>query len=340
MSRLTLSCFAKVNLWLRIVGRRADGYHLLDTCFQTINLADQLVLEPGPPGITMALAGQAGTGLPVPAGDDNLVLRAARLFHQQLGTPPAAHFILHKHIPAGAGLGGGSADAAAALRLLNHGHGQPLDAAALAALAVTLGADVPFMLHGGTMLGSGIGELLTPIEQAPPLRLLLLLPPFGTSTAMVYKNLGLELTMPSDAATVPPVPVSAVRGLAVSESWANDLEVSACQCEPALAGLIHKIRARGFPSAELPPVMLSGSGSTLFLPFPEVPGVEARVAAAAALLSDLAADGVLLREVRTVDAATAGAAPRSSGPWVPDGDGLPHGNRHEVGDKDKQGGRG
>jgi len=157
---------AKLTLTLRITGVRPDGFHLIDAEMVTVDLADQLTFTEGD-GLEVVGA----TGLPVPAGEDNLVRRALRMVGR------TAHVRLTKSIPAGAGLGGGSADAAAVLRWAD------VDDLAIAA---GLGADVAFCVRGGRARVTGIGEVLTPL---PPedRTFTLLTPPFGCSTPAVYR---------------------------------------------------------------------------------------------------------------------------------------------------------
>jgi 4-diphosphocytidyl-2-C-methyl-D-erythritol kinase len=153
---------AKLNLGLEIVGRREDGYHELVTIFQTIALYDELTIMPAPAG-QLRLAAD-----PVLGGEENLVLRAARALAARAGTEAGAALTLAKGIPASAGLGGGSSDAASTLRALRDFWGLDTPDEELAALAVRLGADVPFLLRGGTALATGIGEILTPLPPLAP----------------------------------------------------------------------------------------------------------------------------------------------------------------------------
>ena len=261
MTRLRLCAPAKVNLGLRVVGRRADGYHLLETTFHALQLHDVLWLEDAG-ALTLEVRGDGG-GLPMPAPEDNLVLRAARAIAAATGTTAMGRFVLDKHIPAGGGLGGGSSDAAAALLLLQHRAGAPLDAAALRAVALGLGADVPFFLRAGTQSARGIGEVLEPAAAPASSRFVLLIPPFGTSTAAVFKNYRADLTIARPIVTIPPDNPGPIKGLSGSPGqsswWRNDLEAAAMELHPELA----RIRA----SAEAivrRPVTMSGSGSTLF----------------------------------------------------------------------------
>src|SRR5262245_42110173 len=157
---------AKLTVSLRITGRRPDGFHLLDAEMVTLDLVDTLMFEHGD---GVHVSGAAASG--VPDDDTNLVRRALAL----VGRRARVH--IDKRIPAGAGLGGGSADAAAVLRWA--GVDDP-------AVAVRLGADVPFCLHGGRARVTGVGEILDPLPSRPQV-FTLLLPPFGCSTADVYR---------------------------------------------------------------------------------------------------------------------------------------------------------
>src|SRR5258707_1670743 len=174
---------AKVNLWLKVVGRRADGYHLLDSLVDFADLADSL--EAGPSdGLSLAIDGSAAAAL---GGEpDNLVLEAARVLADHAGVAPRAALRLTKRIPVAAGLGGGSADAAAALQALVDLWRVALPVEELFDLAARLGADVPMCLAGRAALVSGIGEKLAPAPALPPCGLLLVNPAQALPTADVF----------------------------------------------------------------------------------------------------------------------------------------------------------
>lgn len=159
MNRLTARAFAKLNLYLDITGRRADGYHLLETVMRSISLHDivTVVLKPGS-GISVECRRED-----VPADRRNTAYRAAELFLQQTGNSVRVDISIEKHIPSGAGLGGGSADAAAVLVCMNTAFGEPLSADEMRDIAAQVGADVPFCLVGGTKLCRGIGEVISDI---------------------------------------------------------------------------------------------------------------------------------------------------------------------------------
>src|SRR3954451_14162857 len=170
---------AKLNLFLRVVGRRPDGFHELETVFQSIDLADTLTIAPS---ADLRLTG--GTE-DAPPGSENLVLRAAAALRDATGFAGGAAIHLEKQIPVGAGLGGGSSDAAATFAALNRFWELGLGASELAALAAGLGSDVPVALQGGTALGRGRGERLEPLA-TPPFWFVLARPPFAVPTARAY----------------------------------------------------------------------------------------------------------------------------------------------------------
>jgi 4-diphosphocytidyl-2-C-methyl-D-erythritol kinase len=217
-----LTAPAKLTLSLRVTGVRDDGLHLVDAVMVSLDLADTLTFAPGD-GLVVE---EAGSGLPVPATDDNLVRRTLRAVDRTA----AVHLV--KRIPAGGGLGGGSADAAAVLRWA----GRADDVA----LAASLGADVPFCLRGGRARVTGIGEVLAP-EPHVDAAFTLVVPPFGCSTPAVYAAW--------DALGGP------------TADGPNDLEPAALVVEPRLAGWRD---ALGDATGETP--VLAGSGSTWFVP--------------------------------------------------------------------------
>jgi 4-diphosphocytidyl-2-C-methyl-D-erythritol kinase len=195
----TERAYAKLTLSLRVLGVRADGYHLIDAEMVSIDLADELAFSDGDALVI--------EGLSVPGGDDNIVRRALRALGR------TASVRLHKRIPAGAGLGGGSADAAAVLRWAGRGDD--------VALAATLGADVPFCLRGGRARVGGIGELVTPLPCRAGALYTLLTPPIHVSTAAVYRAWD-ELGGPTaDGNDLEPAALAVVPALA---EWRDVLE--------------------------------------------------------------------------------------------------------------------
>jgi len=180
--RLSARAPAKINRELRVGRIRPDGYHEIRSRMTSISLADTLSVEDAE-GLELSCDAPA-----VPAGDDNIVVRAARLLALRAAVPPRAHIRLEKRVPMGGGLGGGSADAAIALRLLASLWKTGADAGDLSDIAAALGSDVPFFLTGGEANVTGRGEVVTPVEDSAPAELLLFVPPFPVSTAGVYRE--------------------------------------------------------------------------------------------------------------------------------------------------------
>lgn len=207
LGRVVIEARAKLNLGLQVGPKRPDGFHDLFTVFQSVSLADTLVIERARRGFTLAVRYQdaslprvarlpAERGRPrksptrgVPTGADNLVLRAAHLVAGELGIRGGARFTLIKRIPAMAGMGGGSADAAAVLHGLPALFGARLTPRRRMALALELGSDVPFACVGGTAIGLGRGERLTGKRLTSPFRALVAMPPWRVSTAQAFARI-------------------------------------------------------------------------------------------------------------------------------------------------------
>jgi 4-diphosphocytidyl-2-C-methyl-D-erythritol kinase len=247
--RLKLFAPAKVNLHLRVLGRRADGYHLLATVMQPVDLGDELSLASGPPGLAFTCDRQE-------LARDNLAERAALAWCEAAGVEPAYEMHLAKRTPVAAGLGGGSSDAAAALMGLNALAGGLLPPARLVELAAGLGADVPFFLAGVTALCSGAGERVEPWPEFPLLDYVLVNPAIEVSTAWVYGQLDLAWTNPAVVNTIyrPSSGKNPLAGLLI-----NDLEEVTIKAFPELDGIKRALLQEGALAA-----MMSGSGPTLF----------------------------------------------------------------------------
>jgi 4-diphosphocytidyl-2-C-methyl-D-erythritol kinase len=248
---------AKLNLSLRITGRRADGYHLLQSLVAFAEVGDVLHAAPAE-RLTLEITGpQAAT---LSAGPDNLVLRAAEQLRELTGARNSAALILEKHLPVASGIGGGSGDAAAALRLLCDLWGISLATADWQHLADRLGADMPVCLLGQAAWMEGIGETLTPLADFPPCAAVLINPREALPTPQVFAAYR-ESGQPFSAAHAP-LPHFASREalFAFLAGEENDLAESACALMPA-------IRARLEALAALPAVRIarvSGSGATCF----------------------------------------------------------------------------
>ncbi|MDE2860616.1 MAG: 4-(cytidine 5'-diphospho)-2-C-methyl-D-erythritol kinase [Chloroflexota bacterium] len=185
---LTIRAYAKINLTLEVLGKRADGYHEVVTVMQTIDLCDELTLEPS---ADMSLR----CSDPTLETEDNLVLRAADLLREHAGCDSGADIYLRKSIPVAAGLGGGSSDAAAALVGLRRLWGLEQAVSDLRPLAASLGSDVPFFLSGGTAIAEGRGDVITSLPALPRTHLVLLSPQveIPNKTAAMYGRLTPEL---------------------------------------------------------------------------------------------------------------------------------------------------
>lgn len=256
---------AKVNLTLHVLGRRADGYHLLDSLVAFADVGDRLRVQPAGT-LTLELAGPRAAG--VPADGSNLVLRAARWLDPQGG----AAIRLEKHLPAAAGIGGGSSDAAAAVRALARLWRRPLpEAAALAAL----GADVPVCLAARPARMGGAGEALAPVPPLPPAWLVLANPGVAVATAEVFAAL--------ERRDGPPMPAALPRladaaGLAAwLRTMRNDLEPAAVRLRPVIAQVAAALAAQ--PGCLV--ARMSGSGATCFGLFADAPPARAAAAALA-----------------------------------------------------------
>jgi len=258
---------AKVNLSLRILGKRADGFHELETRMVRVDLADRLTFTVGPTGSGLHLVCDDPT---LPGDETNLVVRAVRSLEQLVGRTFDLGIRLEKRIPHGAGLGGGSSDAAAALRAVNEGLdlGRSLDE--LADVAAALGSDIPFFLWEGACDCRGRGEIVTPVSGFPwrP-RLLLVKPAFSVATPWAYREWKDSRELPGIDYGPQPMPWGAL---------VNDLERPVFAKHLVLADLKRFLRER----AEVAGALMSGSGSVTFAVLREgAPEEDLRAAVAA-----------------------------------------------------------
>jgi 4-diphosphocytidyl-2-C-methyl-D-erythritol kinase len=180
---------AKVNLHLRVLGKRSDGFHDISTLMQRISLYDEMIFSPAVHGITLSCPGST-----IPENDNNIVYRAADALLSPLAHSPGIHITIKKNIPVAAGLGGGSSNAATALVTINDLMDFHYNTDDLIKIGTKLGADVPFFIFGKTAWASGIGDRLRNAENIPPLWFVLINPGFEISTKMVYESLNLRLT--------------------------------------------------------------------------------------------------------------------------------------------------
>jgi 4-diphosphocytidyl-2-C-methyl-D-erythritol kinase len=242
---------AKINLRLEIVGRRADGYHLLQSIMVPLTLADELSFEHALAGITLTCDDPT-----LPTGDENLVVRAAKAFFEETQYTGGVKLHLKKRIPAAAGLGGGSSDAATTLLGLADFLDLTVAGNRLHAIATELGADVPFFLAGRACVARGVGEELEPYDVLKGLPLALVKPPQGLATPQVYRALDWPLTRQTE----PPKLPGSLQDLASVCAWLrNDLEAPAERLLPQIGECKELLRSEGAAA-----VQMSGSGPTVF----------------------------------------------------------------------------
>jgi len=190
MAELVLQSNAKINLGLRILRKRNDGYHELDTVFQEVDFGDTLTFR----RLTIPEFVLESTDPNLPVDDSNLCAKAFHLLQEKYSQVQGVKISLEKHIPVGAGLGGGSSNAATTLLGLSKLFGLPVSKNELFEMATQLGADVPFFLYGGTAHATGIGEQITTIHPVTNLRIVLVVPDVALSTRWAYENIRLNLT--------------------------------------------------------------------------------------------------------------------------------------------------
>jgi 4-diphosphocytidyl-2-C-methyl-D-erythritol kinase len=257
MSALSEFAPAKVNLHLHVVGRRADGYHLLDSLVVFAGIGDRVTVSPADE-LSLSVTGPFAAGLDGEA--DNLVVRAARALAALAGIRAAGRLILEKNLPVASGIGGGSADAAAALRLLCRFWG--LQPGAAGNLAAGLGADVPVCLAGRPALMSGIGDVLAPAPPLPELGIVLVNPGVAVSTPLVFRARTGPFSDPACFGSGDwPDADSLVAAL---DTTHNDLEGPARSLAPAVGDVLDALAAS--PGCLL--TRMSGSGATCFGLFP------------------------------------------------------------------------
>lgn len=241
---------AKVNLTLRVLGKRTDGYHDIVSLMQRISLCDEMSFSSRAGGIVVRCP---DSSLPEDVG--NIAYRAAAAFISRTETPPGVEIIIHKRIPVAAGLGGGSSNAATTLMALNEIAGYPLTREELMGLGTELGADVPFFIFGDTAWASGIGDYLVEAAPLPRIWYVLVNPGFAVSTKMVYQSLNLGLTNQAIHYSIP-------RFCTLEEligGLTNDLEKVTLRRHPVLDHIKTLLLENGARGA-----LMSGSGPTVF----------------------------------------------------------------------------
>lgn len=259
---------AKLNLFLHVVGRRDDGYHLLQTVFRFIDRADRLRFEPRTDGRIIL-----GNPLPGVPPETDLTVRAAQALQAATEITEGVTIHLEKNLPMGGGLGGGSSDAATTLVALNRLWNVGLDSIALQRIGLALGADVPIFIHGRTAFAEGVGEQFTDVT-APPSWYLVLVPPVTVPTPAIFRSPALRRDTPAIAAS----------------DWTpgfggNDLEPVACALYPEVARHLEFLRCFG-------DARMSGSGACCFVTLPNQAAADAALAACPAEFQGFVARGL------------------------------------------------
>lgn len=247
---------AKINLFLQVTGKRADGYHDLFSLMCCVSLCDTIQLQFG--GKTIEID---STHPQIPLDGTNLAHQAAALFFKKLDTDSGVKITIEKSIPVAAGLGGGSSNAASVLQGLNRHYNFPFSRNQLMSMGLRLGADVPFFLFEKPALASGIGEQLEEYPDLTPYHVILIYPGFGVSTAEVFQNLNLGLTKCKKK-----IKKSTFRkiGYDASRHLCNDLEAVTASRYPVISSLKNQLLEHGALGA-----LMSGSGPTVFGLFSE-----------------------------------------------------------------------
>jgi len=260
---------AKINLYLEVLGRRPDGFHEIDTIIQAITLYDEIEFQEGEAGngIRLEVADTADALHAAPAGEENLVLRAARLLATRLsGVHPPLTIRLTKRIPIGAGLGGGSSDAAATLLALSDLWGMRLSRGELLGMAAELGSDVPFFILGGTARCRGRGELVTPLNdifEGYTFHYVLAYPDMQVPTSLIYRELDQLGNSPMNLTAIKSLDTMTQNmvqgGLPSRTLLFNRLEPIACKAFPELEIYKSEFEKEPFVAAHM-----TGSGSTIY----------------------------------------------------------------------------
>ncbi len=249
---MVLTAYAKINLGLRVLGKRDDGFHNIETVFHRIDLCDELKIEPANEDISVSSDDES-----LPLNENNLCWKAIELLRTEIGTPRGAAVHVKKRIPIGAGLGGGSSDAAAVLTALPAVWHIPVDASTLARVALCIGSDVPYFLHDRSAYAEGRGERLKFVTLPLPYSILVVTPNIHISTAWAYGELEKQMREMSER---PKFYDGAMCKLApVASLMENDFESVVFPAYPEIAELKRELLSQGASYT-----LLSGSGSSVF----------------------------------------------------------------------------
>ena len=257
---MRIKAYAKVNISLDIVGKREDGYHLLEMIMQSIDLYDELNIEKQNKGITIKCNKSY-----VPTDERNLAYKAAKLFIEKYNIKSGINISINKNIPVCAGLAGGSTDGAAVLKAMNKIFKVNASDIELMELGLKLGADVPYCIKGGTALCKGIGEDVTPLKSFKDKIVVLVKPPFGVSTKSVYQDFDISKVKshPNTKALIKAIEEKDLR--LVSNNMKNLLENVTLRKHKVLINIKEDMKKLGATGA-----MMSGSGPTVFAFFDDM----------------------------------------------------------------------
>lgn len=254
---LSLPSFAKINLFLKVLGKRRDGYHELCTAFQTISLHDELNFTEAP-GLTLVCADRE-----LASDENNLVLRAARALREHSGTERGARIALEKRIPYPGGLGGGSSNAAVTLLGLATLWELDIGTRELLGIAAALGSDVPYFLYGGTALGRGRGTVIEPVRDQPEMRLAVVTPPVPVPTAEAYRRMAAPDLTNTDPKSILKICRDDAEKLDSGRlKFTNDFEPVVFGIEPEIKAVRDRLLELDATTA-----LLSGSGASVFAIF-------------------------------------------------------------------------
>ncbi len=257
---MRMKAYAKVNISLDIVGKREDGYHLLEMIMQSIDLYDEIVIEKQKKEITIKCNRPY-----VPTDERNLAYKAAQLFIEKYNIDSGVNINIKKNIPVCAGLAGGSTDAATVLKIMNSLFGINASDEELMALGLKLGADVPYCIKGGTALCKGIGEEVTPLKGFKDKVIILVKPPFGVSTNSVYQEFNIEKARnhPNTSLIIDAINNDNLK--MVCNNMKNLLENVTLRKHKILINIKEEMRHNGAMGT-----MMSGSGPTVFAFFDDM----------------------------------------------------------------------
>lgn len=254
MDEYSLKAYAKINLGLDVIGRLPNGYHQVKMIMSSIGLCDVLTLEKAGEGIAVTTDSAL-----LPTDESNLVYQAAKLMMNEYGIRSGIRIHIEKKIPMAAGLAGGSTDAAAAMKGISHLYGLNVPLPRLMELGVSIGADVPYCIMGGTALAEGIGEKLTALPPAPPCHILIAKPPVSVSTKYVYEHLDAvkDIRHPDIDGMTAAIMAHDLDG--ILERMGNVLERVTVPAYPVIESVKSQMRVLGADNC-----LMSGSGPTVF----------------------------------------------------------------------------